>query len=91
MATIHLIRLGYNVFAPLIYTVPLESRVDGTYEKWLKFNLAILSRCDELWVLKIPGWEVSKSISEDIACAKEHYIPVRYVDYEQVVNKDKRG
>jgi len=91
MAAVHLIRLGYNVFAPLIYTVPLEVRTHEPYDKWLDLSITILSRCDELWVLTLPGWETSRGVMEEINFAKEHRIPIKYIDFASINHGDNSG
>ena len=57
----------------LVYTMPKD------FEFWQKINFAMLSRAAELHVLQLPGWENSKGVAAEIAYAKAHGIPIRYV------------
>lgn len=43
---------------------------------------SLISKCDELWVLKIDGWEQSKGVSAEIEYAESLNIPIKYKEYE---------
>lgn len=52
-----------------------------TWEFWKNFCLSFLSHADELIVYMMPGWEESRGLSEEIHFAKEHQIPITYLEY----------
>ena len=58
----------------------MQTIEDGHF--WLKQDFAVLERCDELWVYKMPEWEKSKGIFAEIAFAEHNGIPVKYLEYE---------
>lgn len=44
----------------------------------------MLARCDDLIVLKIPGWELSKGVADEIVWAKELNISIEIIDPTQL-------
>ena len=46
------------------------------FEYWKIMDEAILSRCDEMWILNLPGWYKSVGVKEEYKIAKKHGIPV---------------
>lgn len=82
---------GYNVFSPLTHSDPIadfiseENRV--SHDFWLKIDFDIIKRCDELWVYKLPGWERSYGINQEINFAKENDIPVFYLSETGVLHR----
>jgi hypothetical protein len=76
-----LLSQGVLVFSPLTYSVPLQQL--GSHRGWVswkKFDLEIISRCDRMIVLKLPGWESSKGVMEEITYAQEIGLPVEWME-----------
>ena len=76
-AAAEMVKAGHVVFAPTVYTDELDH-----YEPpqgWYEFDLAILSRCDELVILPLEGWEDSKGIKMEIALARTMGISVTFM------------
>lgn len=81
-----LIEDGYNVFCPIAHShfiadqssMPAASEGCGDYSKdpvhrrWMEVDIAVLKYCDELWVLKLPGWDSSTGVQQEIDYAKQH-------------------
>ncbi|MBI5346353.1 MAG: DUF1937 family protein [Chlamydiae bacterium] len=68
---------GHHVFSPLTHNeilVDLTQNLPGAH--WLEFDLAILSICKKLLILKLEGWEDSKGVQVEIAFAKKNGIPI---------------
>lgn len=59
-----LIRAGHIVFSPIAMNHPIaiHGGLSGDWESWEKSCLLMVDACDELVVLMIPGWEVSKGV-----------------------------
>jgi hypothetical protein len=58
-------------YVPIIMTHPMECvlQVDNqnlTHEEWMQFDSIFWAKCDELWVLKLDGWEESSGVREEI-------------------------
>ena len=74
---------GKSVFSPITHT-HLISVVGGCEAKPFEFyeeaDLKILSVCDELHVLCLPGWRKSRGVKAEIKAAQKYGIAVRLVE-----------
>ena len=83
-----LIQEGTFVFSPITHNIPLKCYgLSGDWEKWEKFDLTYLGRCDQLIVLKLPGWEASKGVSAEIAFAEKHQIPIQMIEPLEILKE----
>ena len=57
-----------------------HEEMDVTWEYWKEYTYDLINGCDELYVLCLDGWKDSKGVTDEIAYAKEHGKPVRYVN-----------
>jgi len=73
---------GVQVFSPIAHTHPIAEagKLPRDWKFWATFDEWFISRCDELIVLKLPGWEESKGVQAEIKLAKKYQVPVRYVE-----------
>lgn len=82
---------GHCVFSPLTHNTPLIDLIDDQVapEHWLQFDLRILRCCDQLLVLKLEGWDVSRGVQREIAFAREHNIPIEEMNppKEELISK----
>ena len=76
---------GYVVFCPIAHTAPIEQygppeilKKDGDF--WLRQDFAILDMCDAVVVYKLPGWDKSYGVKEEVSRAQRQGQPVRYVE-----------
>lgn len=54
-----LLKRGLKIFAPIIYTHPLDFGNDAfDYDFWIEFDKVFMDRCDGL--ILAPGWKESK-------------------------------
>ncbi len=79
--TAQLFLQGHYVFSPLTHNERLIDIMHDALpgERWMQFDLAILSTCKFLYVLKMEGWELSKGVQRELAFAKERGIAIREV------------
>lgn len=49
---------------------------------WEKHDLNLLKRCDELWVVCMPGWDKSSGVDAEIGFARRNKIKIRYITTE---------
>ena len=72
---------GMLVFSPITHSVPIAEHggAPDTWEFWRAVDLEILARCDELLVVKLPGWRKSRGVQAEIARARALGKPVAYV------------
>jgi hypothetical protein len=83
-AAAKLMKLGYMVFAPISHTHPIA--VDGDLPKgwdfWEQYDRAVLSCCNRIGVLKLPGWDKSVGVAAELKIASEMGIVVEYLGEE---------
>ena len=70
---------GHHVYNPL--SASLFS-YDIPDDYWYEIGLNVLSRCDFLLVVQMPGWSESKGVQLEIALAEELGIPKFMTDWE---------
>lgn len=85
-ATIWGWKQGYLVFSPIVYThmIAVSTPQIDQYWRWIEFDMRLLRACDELWVLKLDGWEDSRGVNTEIAEATHLKIPIRYIDPTEI-------
>ena len=54
----------------------------GQFKSWEIVDLTFISKCDELWVIEMDGWEESTGVQAEIKFAKKRKIPVSYIDFK---------
>jgi hypothetical protein len=63
-----LMRLGDSVFSPIAHTHPIALfDLPKGRDFWQQYDEKMLSVCDSMIVLMLPGWEKSKGIAGEIA------------------------
>jgi hypothetical protein len=76
---------GVGVFCPIAHSHSIEVEgMDGNImdgDWWLEQDFTVLSKCDELWVYKMPGWNESYGVEKEIVFALAHNIPIKWVEY----------
>lgn len=76
-----LMRRGEFVFSPLSHSHPMvDYGLPGGWEFWQRFDRVMLGCCDEVRVLRLPGWEESVGVRAEIAYAKAQGMPVVFLD-----------
>ena len=75
-------RQGHLIYSPIAHTHALAqtSQLPTDFEFWGDFDEAMISRCSELWVLMLDGYDESRGVAEEIAIADAREIPVVYMD-----------
>lgn len=87
LAAAELLNDGIIVFSPIIHTYQLEQRIDPELAQdhsfWMRMDIAVLKHAARLVVLRLPGWEQSKGVAEEIAVAHACHIPVSFYEVGQ--------
>lgn len=80
MVASDLMKQGCQVFSPISHSHPIrmEGGLPGTWEYWEKHCRKILSICDKMFVVCIPGWEDSKGVQAEIKIAELLGMPIIY-------------
>lgn len=68
-------------YSPIANAHPIATRcsLPGEWEFWADFDECILSRCDEMWILCIPGWTKSTGVKTERQISEKFNIPIRFV------------
>ena len=74
---------GICVFAPIAHSHPIADHMDESkrmcFDTWMKADLPLLRKCDELHVLCLEGWRSSRGVTKEIEYADAMGIPVKQV------------
>jgi hypothetical protein len=73
---------GDVVFSPISYGHNLVNfkEMPTDWDFWFNFCVTFLLKCDKLVVCKIPGWENSRGVKEEIEIALKCGIEVEYIE-----------
>ena len=83
-----LMQRGHLVFSPVCYSHQIAKHgLPTDWVFWEKYDRAILRRCEEVWVLMLPGWESSRGVQAEIKIAREMGMPVEFIDPCNVITK----
>ena len=72
----------YPLFSPIVYGHELQTGQGTDAKTWQWFNTAILRRCEEMWVLDIPGLAESRGCLQEIELATTLNLRLRWVDQD---------
>ena len=68
-------------FSPIAYAEPIAAECTLPYEWhfWAEIDECMISRCEEIWVLAIPGFKKSTGINAERKIAERLGLPCRFV------------
>jgi hypothetical protein len=68
-------------FSPITHATSIASECALPYEWqfWAEIDECMLSRCDEIWVLAIPGFRESTGVNAERKIAERLALPCRFV------------
>ncbi len=76
----HLTVGGHVVFSPIVHghamRVATWLQLDRAH--WMEIDFEFLRRSDALVIAKMPGWETSLGVQDEIAYASTHGIPIYF-------------
>lgn len=78
-------RKGHVVFSPIAHCHDIANHCDlpKDYDFWKNYCISMLARAEELWVLRLSGWDTSKGIADELKFAREVGIRVRMIDIHE--------
>ena len=80
-AAAKLMDAGIVVFSPLSHSVPIaEILGDRPHEFWMKMDLPLLHLCDEILVLRLPGWQNSLGVIDEMFAAMADRKPITLIE-----------
>lgn len=68
-------------------TIKFMNIKKSDFKTWANRDYAYLSRCDELWVARMDGWQSSEGVKAEIKYAKKLKIPIRHLKIAYVKEK----
>lgn len=89
----NLMKDGHVVFSPISHSHPIANNLDKSLRKdhefWMKQDLPILAKCDELCLVNIKGIGIdskklineSRGVQEEINFAKKENIEIKSIDF----------
>lgn len=83
-----LIKLGHHIFSPITESHMYQLYNDqcgSTWEFWEVHDKMMMDRCDELWVLTLPGWKESKGVQAEILYAKQKNMDIQYIKLTDII------
>jgi len=71
---------GHLTYSPIAHTVAIAAAgdLDGDFSAWATFDITMIDRLDEMWVLRLDGWEQSLGVAAEVNHAIATGKPVRY-------------
>lgn len=74
---------GYVVFSPISHSHPIALTMESdkvcNLDFWMLQDLPFLDWADELWVLQLDGWDMSKGVNAEIKKMQGIEKPVRFI------------
>lgn len=76
---------GYINFSPITQSHEQSLRCDmpTNWHFWQHIDRCFLRKCDELWVLSLPGWLESVGVTAEIEFAKSLNKTIRLITYRE--------
>lgn len=76
---------GVNVLSPIAHSHPIAMQgIDNVdHEFWMNVDRPFMDAARGLIVAKIPGWQVSRGVTEEIAHFVKSGKPIVYLDWER--------
>jgi hypothetical protein len=77
----------HTLLSVIVHGHEIANTKDGealphTWDYWEKHDYNILKRCDEMWVMCMPGWDRSVGVNAEIDFCREHNISVKFYTVE---------
>jgi hypothetical protein len=71
---------GFLVFSPIAHShsIAVGWGLPLGWEYWEDFDLRLISTCDEMIVLMLPGWQDSVGVTQEIGIAANLGKPIHY-------------
>lgn len=81
--TAELMEAGYLAISPIVHGHEVQkylSEKSTDFNYWKNYCLTLLSKCDRMIILGMPGWTDSVGVKAEIEFCLSNYIDVRFYD-----------
>jgi hypothetical protein len=68
------------MFSPSVYGHEFGAQLGYVFEAWQTLNDAMVRACEQVWVLRLDGWDKSRGVAHEIELARSLGKPILYVD-----------
>ncbi len=70
------------IYSPIVHchAVAVKYKLPRDADWWMAYNLEFLRLADEMWILRLEGWECSRGVNAEIIAAEAMQKPIRHVD-----------
>jgi len=76
---------GANPLSPITHSHPMALLgTGGSWDTWKEFDIACMSLCSIIVVLKLPGWDKSKGVSEEVLHMTGRGKPAYFADPDNI-------
>lgn len=87
-AAARLIELGHLIFSPIVHSHPIADIVTfapvntaDALSGWMEYDRAMIDKADELWVLELDGWAISRGVEAEMNHALNTGKTIRHIEY----------
>ena len=72
------------VYSPILHCAATAEgcALPTSWDYWEPLDRAMITRCQSISILTIPGWRESRGVQAEIAIARTLGLPIRYVDID---------
>lgn len=82
-----LLQEGHHIISPITHGVPLcmvNTNLPSHFQFWEDYCIDLLSRCEEMRILQLSGWERSRGVKAEIEFCNKHSIPISYINPDDI-------
>ncbi len=81
-----LMKEGWKIFSPIAHSHPIARYgLPTDYDYWKDWNHRLIRCMQELWVLKLPGYEDSKGLTGEIKFAIDEGKALKYLEFSTYI------
>jgi hypothetical protein len=81
------------VFSPIVHCHEVALRYDlpGDAAYWQEYNTSFLRKAVAIYIILLPGWDVSKGVAQEAALAEHLNIPIHFVNVDGTIQSPLKG
>lgn len=79
-----LMNQGFQVFSPICHSHPIAvaGGLPTGWDYWEPYDRKMMSICDHMHILRLPGWQSSVGLNAEMDIAREICLPVTDIERE---------
>lgn len=84
--TWYYMKAGEPIFSPIVmcHKISRLYEMPTDFAFWMDYDYDIISNCDQVRVLKLPGWDQSVGVKAELEFAEKKGITVRYAEWDGI-------